>query len=189
METQNGQGQEEWGQEAQDAGRNARGVIPPPRGGVQLPARIMRQGAAQNRKTQICIWGEEGSLNFFWDCLSYLCRASTIINHVMKVEQEVQQATKTQTRFDMWVTDRYVDAILGKMGPGQARYGWYFRCHIPFLQRTGMHGPPMATPPDVQVPPPTIASGGAPLVVGTLNINGLQHKKSDLRVLFAANQM
>jgi hypothetical protein len=112
---------------------NARVVRPPPRGGVQLLARIIWQGAVANGHTQVCVWGEEGSLNFFWERLAYLCCALTIINQVVKVER-VQQAVKARTRFDMWVTDCYVDAILGKMGPGQARYGWYFRRHIPYVE-------------------------------------------------------
>ncbi len=72
-----------------------RAVEPPPMvGGVRPPARLFRQGAAcASRHTQVCLWGEEGSLSLFWERLVYLCRASTIVNHVAKVER-VQQLTK-----------------------------------------------------------------------------------------------
>lgn len=191
--TQTGQGQEDRGGVGIRIRPTTMQVIAhPPSGGVRLPTRIVRQGAVSNDHSQLCVWGEEGTLDIFWDRLSYLFRDSTIVNHVVKIDR-VQQAAKARTRFDMWVTERFVDAILGKMGPGRARYGWYFRRHIPFLERVGRGLPPRPAetppgsptanpPPDVPTPPPTIPRG-APLVVGTLNINGLQRKKTDLRVL------
>ena len=49
------------GQEAQEED----GSIPPLRGGTQLPTCLVRQGAVRNDQVQLCIWGEEGSLNIF----------------------------------------------------------------------------------------------------------------------------
>lgn len=191
--TQNGRGHEDRGGVGIRIRPTARqAIVPPPQSGLRLPARLVRQGAVSNDHTQLCVWGEEGTLDIFWERLSYLFRDSTIGSQVVKVER-VQQAAKNRTRFDLWVPERFVDVILGKMGPGRARYGWYFRRHIPFLERVGRclpqcpaaapPGSPTATPPpDVQEPPPNL-NRGAPLVVVTLNINGLHRKKTDLRVL------
>ena len=124
--TQNGRGQEDRGGVGiRNRPTNAQATAHPPSVGVRLPARLVRQGAVSNDHTQLCVWGEEGTLDMFWDRLSYLFRGSTIGNHVIKVVR-VQQEAKNRTRFDLWAPDCYVDAILGKMGPGRARYGWYF---------------------------------------------------------------
>jgi hypothetical protein len=53
-------------------------------------------------------WWEEGNLKMFWERLSYLCCASTIVDHVTKVVR-VWQECKTRIRFDIWVTSAYVD--------------------------------------------------------------------------------
>ena len=154
---------------------------------TRLPARLIRQDAVRNDQVQLCVWGEEGSLNIFWERLSYLCRASTIVDHVTKVVR-VWQECKARIRFDIWVTSAYVATFLGKMEPGKARYGWYFRHHIPYLERVGPILAPAAAGAQINPPGspmPTIPPDGfgAPLVVGTLNINGLQRKKTDLRFL------
>ena len=178
---QTGQGQEDRGGVGSRIRPTTVQVIAhPPPGGVRLPTRIVRQGAVSNDHSQLCVWGEEGTLDIFWDCLSYLFRDSTIINHIVKIDR-VQQAAKARTRFDMWMPERFVDAILGKMGPGRARYRWHFCRHIllPFLERVGRGGPPhqAATPPgspwanpppEVPAPPPILARG-APLVVGSFD--------------------
>jgi hypothetical protein len=171
-------GQEDRGQAENRIRPTAGGALaPPPQGGVRLPARLVRQGAVRNAHTQLCVWGEEGTVDIFWERLSYLFRDSTIGSHVVKVVR-VQQVAKNRTRFDLWVPEPFVDATLGKMGPGRARYGWYFRRHIPFLTRVGrgLPQPPAEPPPPaVQMPHPN-PMRGAPLVVGTLNINGLHRK-------------
>ena len=154
---------------------------------TRLPARLIRQDAVRNDQVQLCVWGEEGSLTIFWERLSYLCRASTIVDHVTKVVR-VWQECKARIRFDIWVTSAYVATFLGKMEPGKARYGWYFRHHIPYLERVGPSLAPAAAGAQINPPgspTPTIPPDGfgAPLVVGTLNINGLQRKKTDLRFL------
>jgi hypothetical protein len=114
----------------------ARPIAQPPPGGARLPARLVRQDADFNDHTQLCVWGEEGTVDIFWERLLYLFRDSAIGSHIVKVVR-VQQVSKNRTRFDLWVPERCVDAILGKMGPGRARYGWYFCRHVPFLTRVG----------------------------------------------------
>jgi hypothetical protein len=134
--------------------------------------------------TQVCLWGEAGSLPVLWERLVYLCRASTIINHVAKVER-VQQVARERTRFDLWITSEYVETLLGKLEPGKGRYGWYFRRHIPFSERVGQRFN-TPTPPAAAIETSVAPSGvqrPVPLVVGTLNINGLRNKKTYLRVL------
>jgi hypothetical protein len=56
-------------QEGVHRGREAQEdrTIPPIRGGPRLPTRLVRQEAVRNDQVQLCIWGEEGSLNIFWD--------------------------------------------------------------------------------------------------------------------------
>ena len=92
-------------------------------------------GSGGMTQVQLCVWGEEGSLNIFWDRLSFLCRTSQrSYHHVTKVDR-VQQSAKTRIRFDIWVTRVFAETLMGKMGPGRDRYGWYFRPHIPYWDR------------------------------------------------------
>ena len=169
------------GQEAQEED----GSIPPLRDGPRLPTRLVRQGAGRNDQVQLCVWGEEGSLNIFWDRLSFLCRTSTIIHHVTKVDR-VQQSAKTRIRFDIWVTRVFAETLMGKMGPGRDRYGWYFRPHIPYWDRVRSTSA-LPEVPVVQTTPPADTLG-VPLVVGTFNINGVQCKQTDLRLLLQQTQ-
>ena len=75
--------------------------------------------------TPSCVSGRRRHPRLFWERLSYLFRDST------------SKSGKSSADGNLWVPERFVDVILGKMGPGRARYGWYFRCHIPFLERVG----------------------------------------------------
>ena len=169
------------GQVPQEGNRN----IPLLRGGVRPPTRIIRQEARRNDHVQLCVWGEEGTLDIFWERLTFLCRASTIIQHVAKVDR-VQQATKARTRFDVWVTAAFAETLLGKMALGGDRYGWYSRHHIPYWDR--VRGG--ETLPVVQGVPELTPTGApvVPLVVGTFNINGVHRKKVDLRRLLQATR-
>lgn len=144
--TQNGRGQVDRGRVGNSIRpRAAQAIGQPPQGYTRLPARLVRQGAVSNDHTQLCFWGEEGTLDIFWERLSYLFRDSTIGSHVVKVVR-VQQVAKNRTRFDLWVPAHFVRATLGKMGPGRARCGWYFRRHIPCLARVGRCLPQQPAP-------------------------------------------
>jgi len=165
--------------------------------GRRPPTRIVRQEAVRNDQVQLCIWGEEGSLGIFWERLSFLCRASTIIHHVTKVDR-VQQPTKARIRFDLWVTRAFAETLMEKMGPGRDRYGWHFRHHIPFLDRVRVVLPMSAPLPVLGTAPAAMAGmplvapaamAGMPLAVGTLNINGVQRKQADLRLLLQQNHL
>ena len=88
-------------------------TIPPIRDGPRLPTWLVRQEAVRNDQVQLCIWGDEGSLDIFWDRLSFLCCALTIIHHVTKVDR-AQQSDKTRIRFDVWVTRAFAETLMGK---------------------------------------------------------------------------
>jgi hypothetical protein len=72
------------------------------------------------------------------------------------------------------------------MGPGRDRYGWYFRPHIPYWDRVRSTSA-LPEVPVVQTTPPADTLG-VPLVVGTFNINGVQRKQTDLRLLLQQTQ-
>ena len=153
-------------------------------GAPRMPARML---GPLTGNTHLCVWGEQGSTSVFWDRLIYLCRQSTVIHHVVKIDR-VQQEPSRRIRFDLWVTDAYAVTLAAKMAPGAARYGWYFRRHVPYLERVGRGRAPapvgQAPPPvDPPVDPVAPAPTPVPLLVGTLNVNGVRKKKADIRVL------
>ena len=72
------------------------------------------------------------------------------------------------------------------MGPGRERYGWYFWPHIPYWDRVRSTSA-LPKVPVVQATPPADTTG-VPLVIGTFNINGVQHIQTNLRLLLQQTQ-
>lgn len=150
--------------------------------------------------SQLCLWGEEGDSRFMWQRVEYLSRDSTVVHRILKA-QRVQQENG-QIRFDIWVDTAYVDTILSKLRRGTKRYQWYVRQHIPYLKRveagrdlqgnrlrTGERRVRFAEGAPHVIPSPAGEcelqghTQGVDIVVGTLNINGVMRKRTDLRVL------
>ena len=122
---------------------------------------------------RICVWGTDlVSDGTFWSRMEYVCNYGNILYSIRSVLR-VRQPNGV-VRYDVWVIPQDVNRLLRKLqGRGRSIWGWTARLHQPYASRRGQR----VERPVLQVR----SSGGAVLV--SLNVNGIQEKKPEVRRL------
>ena len=148
--------------------------------------------ADQSGLQQICLWGEASDLGVFRQRVSRLIREPHLRLHIVKCQRVQQQ--QGNIRFDMWITRECVTAVLQQLKAGRQRYGWFFRPHIPYCERVGRGISDTQRVLRQPQPPPAAQQPGnlhqsSSLKVGSLNINGVNRKRSDLRYFLERTQV
>jgi hypothetical protein len=129
---------------------------------------------------QICVWGSDCTTTVMWLRLDMACRTSAITAGVVKVARVEQR--NDSTRFDVYVLPSEASFLRRRMRKFALRWQWHFRNHIPFPLR-GLSVPVPQPRVETTAPPATAATAAearTPLRPGTLNINGVRTKQTDL---------
>ena len=139
----------------------------------------------------ILCWGNGStSRDTFWKRLRLVCKSQDAFQVILKVERIVQR--DGVLRFDVFCRTGFVDLILTRMRENSHRWGWYVRTHIVGRKVSG-YGNHTAVPAGPvggmdQVPRKSKTRQGrtpkpAWLGVGTLNVNGVRNKGTEVRRL------
>ena len=146
--------------------------------------------------SRICVWGEDGSLSVIRTRLRYVVREAEARRALVKCRRT--QQPNGRIRFDLWILTDHVKtkAWVEAFDEGKRRYGWFHRPHVPYLDRVGQGISDAARRMRDQVRAlqdqdsvETAGEGnqevrpGAPLRIGTLNINGVNKKRTELSYL------
>ena len=146
----------------------------------------------QSGLSRICLWGEEGALSVFRTRLRSVLKDPASRRTVVKCRRT--QQPNGRTRYDLWVKDDLApdSELIRALEKGRDRFGWYHRPHIPYVDRVGRGISPSerrrretpTTPRDTApLQGRTGMDSGRPLRIGTLNINGVNKKRTELRYL------
>ena len=144
------------------------------------PSRELRQFVGDELK-QICLWGSACIITDMWERLNMTCNGPAREAGVEKVDRIVQ--FNGAVRFDIYIQTEKALRVKRWMQVHNRRWNWHLREHIPFVERslTPRAPQPAATP--------TAAVIRAPLRPGTLNINGVRTKQTDLWHLLRSNRL
>jgi hypothetical protein len=115
-----------------------------------------------------------------WLRLDMACRSSSpsaLAAGVVKVDQVTQE--NGSIRFDVFVTPATASFLRRRMQRFALRWQWHFRDHLAFPLRGLARNPSLSTLAEA-APPPTDEEARTPFRPGTLNINGVRTKQTDL---------
>jgi hypothetical protein len=134
---------------------------------------------------QICVWGSNCTTTVMWLRLDMVCRAAALAKGVVKVDRVEQQ--NTSVRFDVYVLTAVAAFWRRRMRKFAPRWHWHFRSHVPFELRDRVQNPPTVITEDAT--PPAAPVDRAPLRPGTLNVNGVRTKQTDLWHLLCSERL
>jgi hypothetical protein len=120
-----------------------------------------------------------------WLRLDMVCRGVALDEGIVKVDRVHQQ--NTSTRFDIYVLPALASFWRRRMRKFAQRWQWHFRSHVPFELRDPVPAPPPAVAETVV--PPVVTTDRTPLRPGTLNVNGVRTKQTDLWHLLRSERL
>ena len=137
----------------------------------------------------LCLWGEKGRMSDFRSRLKLLIRDGAARRAVAKIRRVIQR--NGTIRFDLWVQPDQVATIREALCAGPRRMKYFVRQHIPYIHRVGYgisQAERLRRNPEIQhsqgnAPRSEVETPKAPLRLCTLNINSINRKREELRIL------
>ena len=142
---------------------------------------------------QICVWGVDCHVTVMWLRLDMAVRssfASALAAGIAKIERVAQP--NGSTRYDVFVSPPMAPFLRRRMRKFALRWQWHFRDHRAHPLRDRVPAPRLGTPTETA---PALANGTAQVPVGkafrpgTLNINGVRSKQTDLWHLLRSERL